>query len=492
VRPGLSIAGRARKRGVPAAGVWALVLAACFVATPGAAEAQVYRERAAGAFYQPWRTFDAGYGRPSPRVFGLRWRPEAAYRLRRARISRAARPADRMPPGPWNRKTVAQPAPPPKGPLLIVVSLADQRLTLYDQGVPIAQAPVSTGTPSHPTPTGVFSVIQKRRWHRSNIYSGAPMPWMQRITWSGIALHGGVLPGYPASHGCIRLPYGFASWLWDTSKISARVVITRRAVAPVEIAHPRLFVRLEKPEPQPASDAKPGEAALEQVVAGTQAAPGANSPALVRTAMAESETTDWRREELGLRPAKPVMVASSPSEGSGASAVERPLPAIMTPLPAAMPLSQDKPLRQGAVSVFVSRKEARLFVRKGFEPVFDVAVTIERAHEPLGTHLFTALEAMSDGATMRWTAMSLPVERAAQRPPHKGRKGGRKAVPDIRDSADIPALPSAAEALDRIVMPKEAVERISELLTPGASLIISDQGLGPETGRQTDFIVLMR
>src|SRR5262249_15222125 len=93
----------------------------------------------------------------------------------------------------------------PKGPLQIVVSISNQKVTLFSDGVQVAQGPVSTGVPGHPTPMGVFSIIEKDRYHHSNIYSGAPMPYMQRITWSGVALHEGVLPGYPASHGCIRM-----------------------------------------------------------------------------------------------------------------------------------------------------------------------------------------------------------------------------------------------------------------------------------------------
>ena len=105
-----------------------------------------------------------------------------------------------------------------KGPLLIVISIADQRISLYDNGALIARSSVSTGVKNHPTPVGVFSVISKSRHHRSNIYSGAPMPYMQRITWSGIALHAGDLPGYPASHGCIRLTNDFAIRLWHLTK----------------------------------------------------------------------------------------------------------------------------------------------------------------------------------------------------------------------------------------------------------------------------------
>src|SRR5262249_30676533 len=89
-----------------------------------------------------------------------------------------------------------------KGLLSVIISLDKQRLTLYSDGQPIAHSHISTGVPGHPTPTGVFSVIQKDRWHHSNIYSNAPMYFMQRITWSGVAMHEGVVPNHPASHGC--------------------------------------------------------------------------------------------------------------------------------------------------------------------------------------------------------------------------------------------------------------------------------------------------
>jgi L,D-transpeptidase catalytic domain len=117
-----------------------------------------------------------------------------------------------------------------KGPLQIIVSIADQRISVYDDGTLIARSSVSTGVQGHPTPVGVFSVTGKELWHQSNIYSAAPMPYMQRITWSGIALHAGVLPGHPASHGCIRLAKDFAVRLWHLTKrgVTERLRFTRR------------------------------------------------------------------------------------------------------------------------------------------------------------------------------------------------------------------------------------------------------------------------
>ncbi|MDO8400281.1 MAG: L,D-transpeptidase family protein, partial [Bradyrhizobium sp.] len=114
----------------------------------------------------------------------------------------------------------------PQGAVIIAISIERQTLKVYDANGFFAETPISTGMKGHPTPMGVFSIIQKHKLHHSNIYSGAPMPFMQRITWSGIAMHAGVLPGYPASHGCIRMPMAFAARMWNWTKMGARVVIT--------------------------------------------------------------------------------------------------------------------------------------------------------------------------------------------------------------------------------------------------------------------------
>ena len=129
----------------------------------------------------------------------------------------------------------------PPGPLHIVISIKKQQLTLYAGGVPFAQSRVSTGVPGHPTPQGIFSILEKRVYHESNIYSSAPMPYMQRITWSGVAMHQGVVPNHPASHGCIRLPADFARRLWSLTKVGARVIIAQDDVPLTEISSKRLF-----------------------------------------------------------------------------------------------------------------------------------------------------------------------------------------------------------------------------------------------------------
>ena len=131
----------------------------------------------------------------------------------------------------------------PSGPVVIIVSLNTQRAYVYRNGVPIGVSTVSTGKAGHKTPTGVFTVLQKRIVHKSNKYADAPMPYMQRLTWYGIALHAGNLPGYPASHGCIRLPLAFAKLLYGVTSLGLTVVITNDALVPEVSPQPGIAQR---------------------------------------------------------------------------------------------------------------------------------------------------------------------------------------------------------------------------------------------------------
>ena len=131
----------------------------------------------------------------------------------------------------------------PGEPVLALVSLDDQRVTIYDADGPILRAPVSSGQTGLETPVGIYAVLQKEAEHYSNVYDDAAMPHMERITWSGVALHGGALPGYPASHGCVRMPYKFAERLFGLTHVGMRVIVARNDVTPVSISHPLLFKR---------------------------------------------------------------------------------------------------------------------------------------------------------------------------------------------------------------------------------------------------------
>jgi hypothetical protein len=198
------------------------------------------------------------------------------------------RPAQRKRPrAPRHAATPAVAKSQPEGPLIIAISIQHQQLKLYDVNGLYAEAPVSTGMPGHSTPMGVFSVLEKQRWHRSNIYSGAPMPYMQRITWSGVAIHEGVLPGYPASHGCIRMPGAFALKLWAWTKRGARVIIVPGEISPSDFSHPKLIAHMVDAPPPSASaaPATPVRATADKAAA----AAGAEAPARDKTADVKSD-----------------------------------------------------------------------------------------------------------------------------------------------------------------------------------------------------------
>jgi hypothetical protein len=375
----------------------------------------------------------------------------------------------------------------PRGTLQIVVSIGQQRVTLYSNGARIAQSSVSTGVPGHPTPMGVFSVIQKDRYHHSNLYSNAPMPYMQRITWSGVALHEGPLPGHPASHGCIRLAHDFASRLWTTTKLGVRVFVLRNDTAPEDFSHPKLFQPVQKQPEASALNSNDLRPAAEQV-RGTGAAGG-----MTRMAQAPADAAP-RAEVLsgsaGDDPVQDDAVAAPPVAPEPA----KPVPAVIEPPKPFLPSNRtaEPTKRSGQVAVFVSRKEKKVFVRQGFEPVFDMPVEIARPDEPLGTHVFTALQLLDGSARMRWNVLSIPSAEPQRRTVlRETRRSGRR-VSELGQVADARPASSAAEALDRISLPQEAIDRISEILGPGSSLVISDNGLGGETGRSTEFIVVTR
>ena len=327
----------------------------------------------------------------------------------------------------------------PHGPLQIIISIADQRISVYDNGALIGRSSVSTGIPRHPTPLGVFSVISKQRWHRSNLYSAAPMPYMQRITWSGIALHAGVLPGYPASHGCIRLKNDLAIRLWHLTKRGTRVIIAPDDIRPIEIAHPHLFVF----KPKAASGPPESRAAVADNAAMATAA--AHTPS---TPNAETQ-----------------QVTDLQAPGS--------LRAALTPR------------KVSPVSVFVSRKLSKLFVRQGFTPLFDIPIRIQDPERSLGTHVFTVMGFQNEDETLRWTVVSLPEKSLPT--PSKRRERAKQIV---ETTPPVSSPDRANTALDGIEIPQDVVERISELLTPGSSLIVSDYGISGETGKDTDFIVV--
>ena len=153
----------------------------------------------------------------------------------------SGRTAQAKPKPKTNSAPVLSRSPEPGSPLLALISIGSQQLDIYDRQGLVASSPISSGRTGHESPQGIFSVIEKKAEHFSNLYDDASMPFMQRITWSGVAMHAGALPGYPASHGCIRLPHGFARSWFEMTKLNTRVVITQNATTPVSISHAALF-----------------------------------------------------------------------------------------------------------------------------------------------------------------------------------------------------------------------------------------------------------
>jgi hypothetical protein len=447
-------------------------------------------------------------------------------------------------------------------PLLAIVATGEQRVTIYDAEGRILRAPVSTGQRGYETPAGIYSVIQKEREHYSNLYDDASMPFMQRITWSGIALHAGALPGYPASHGCIRMPYSFAERLFDLTKMGLRVVVMPRDAAPAPIAHPALFkpapvvaeaatatapdpvqkMRLGGVEPganvppptispprlgtlksiaaakkaeADAAAKKADEARLAAVRATGEAARAKRAVALAEREKARAETqlksaelaygaaegdaNKQRAEEVKTKAQAKVdeaeaklkeATAEAEAKAEAATRARDGAKAADAERTAAAGAAREAAARMSPVSVFISRQAQRLYVRQAFQPLFDTPVTIRDAENPIGTHIFTALDYIDDGADVRWNVVTMTSSQGAggREPESYGRRqygshrGGEPATTDVA---------AAKAALERIDIPAEAAQKIAEVVSPGSSLIISDEPVSKETGKGTDFIVIM-
>jgi hypothetical protein len=406
-------------------------------------------------------------------------------------------------------------------PVMAIVSLHSQRITVYDANGWILRAPVSSGQKGRETPAGIFAVIQKEAEHYSNLYDDAFMPHMQRITWSGIALHGGTLPGYPASHGCVRMPFDFAARLFDATRPGLRVIVAPTDVAPVEIAHPALF------ESKPGSGALAAARAAEadeaarkadqaRLAAGTAFREAAQ--AMVPVRVAENLKA---RAEAQLAAAEAALGAAIPAEAkeqaerdkaqaiagiaalqaqlAGAKAEQQPKLDAVTRTREAVAIAETaraaaaeaarQVVRQfEPVSVLISRKTQRLYVRQAFEPILESPVTILDVDSPIGTHVFTAMERTNSDTNMRWSVVSLDGGRS-----HSSvvESQGRARAARGRDVEPTPTDPGSAKAaLDRIVIPQDALDRIAGL-APRSSLIITDEPLSSETGKGTDFVVLL-
>ncbi|MEZ5818861.1 MAG: L,D-transpeptidase family protein [Hyphomicrobiaceae bacterium] len=431
----------------------------------------------------------------------------------------------------------------PPAPLIAIVSIADQHIDVYGPDHRIARSRVSTGKSGNDTPTGVFSILQRSRYHESNLYSNAPMPFMQRLTWSGIALHEGHVPGYRASHGCIRLPGGFASSLWKMARIGTRVVVSPRGVKPVGFAHAGLPSPLPTVQPHSAEIVRVATAAdelpaekpralspydaaqlrLAQAIAAKTTTEKAVKPALEQSVRKSAEANQSAaalkasagiladaEEHLELEKLAMYTVQTEAAEAAirtriniatagveAARAAHEKLIAIEATARveafaaaraareaqiAAEKAVEELSLARKAVSpisLFVSRKTGQVHVRQGFHLLYETTVSIADPDKPLGTHVYTAVEPVG-ASEMRWVVVSVPTNGAE---PRDRRKDDR--------SHGSAGQSSASEALDRIALPADVKRLMGERLWPGASIIVSDFGLG-ETGEGTDFVILTR
>jgi lipoprotein-anchoring transpeptidase ErfK/SrfK len=454
----------------------------------------------------------------------------------------------------------------PQGALIVAVSINKQQVKIYDANGFFAEAPISTGMKGHPTPTGVFSVIQKQKWHHSNIYSGAPMPYMQRITWSGIAMHAGVLPGYPASHGCIRMPESFAIKMYGWTRMGARVLVTPGEISPASFTHPLLPSMKVVPSAQVSADERAapqgvkadkgaadkapevvetklelhpsighGDATLaegtstNEKTTRTADAGGDKAPATISDASSAAKddaTVDLASPKAAagndvkadapkasdakdeVRPAEPVKTgdAAAPAQmpaaktGSKTDSKADAVPDAkkdetrQPDVAKAAAAKAEAAKRAGQIAVFISRKDSKLYVRQNFAPLYDSPVTIAPSDRPLGTHVFTAEIDKNDPNIVHWSVVSLPVSARGlvhEDEPRAMRRKGATAAPV--EAKPVPTIDGPAEALDRITIPADVMARITDALTTGGSIIVSDQGIKQgETGEDTDFIVSLR
>ncbi|UWU75298.1 L,D-transpeptidase [Bradyrhizobium huanghuaihaiense] len=393
-------------------------------------------------------------------------------------------------------------------PIMAIVSIKSQQVTFYDADGWILRAPVSTGTTGRETPAGIFAIVEKDKDHRSTMYDDAWMPNMQRITWNGIALHGGPLPGYAASHGCVRMPFGFAENLFDKTNIGMRVIISPNDAAPVDFSHPSLFV--PKREAIAAVPSRADKLSFEaeeatraadetKKAAAAAAKEAASLPASLRKleqqkaradaelafadktlANAKTDPARAKAEELKQKAATKAADATTQLDAAKTAAQPKRDAVAATKEAAkvaaakkadAVKAATDAKLALEPVSVYISRATQKLYVRRNthkpapdgggevFDTSIEVPVTIRNPDQPLGTHIFTAMAKTDTG--LRWSVVSI-------------------------ESGD-----DAKNALDRITIPQEVWDRVGPTALPRSSIIISDEPLSSETNYRTEFVAVL-
>jgi hypothetical protein len=397
-------------------------------------------------------------------------------------------------------------------PIMAIVSPRNQRITVYDADGWILRATVSSGHNGRATPAGIFGVLQKRTEKYSNLC----------LAWSGIAQHGGGLPGYPPSQGCVRTPFASAARLFDATRLGMRVIVAPRDAAPIEIAHPTLppskseasALAVDRAAKAVETANKAYQTRLAAVTASREAARlmmpvrvaenlrlraerqlvaaeatlafAISAEAKAQAEDAKTKATDriaelqaqWAAAKADLQP---KLDAVAPARAASASAEAMRV--------AAAQAAQEAARKLEPISMFISRKTQRLYVRQAFQPIWESPVTILDADRPVGTHVFTATERTNGDTGMRWSAVTLDdgLPRVGVVEP-QGRARGRigQAIEPASMDPD-----SAKTTLDRIVIPQDTLDRIAGMLSPRSSLIVSDEELSAQTGKDTDFVVVL-
>jgi hypothetical protein len=392
-------------------------------------------------------------------------------------------------------------------PIMAIVSIKSQQVTFYDADGWIVRSPVSTGTTERETPAGIFAIVERKKDHRSNMYDDAWMPHMQRITWNGIALHGGPLPGYAASHGCVRMPFGFADKVFDKTRIGMRVIISPNDAEPVDFSHPALLV----PKPEVIAAASPRAEALSREaadaakmaddakkVAATAVRDAASLKASLRKletakaradaelvysdkalAAAKTDQARKRAEDLKQKATAKAAELGTQLDTAKADAASKLDPAVAQEAAKATATRKadtakaatEARLALEPVSIYISRATKKLYVRRNthkpapdgggevFDTSIEVPVAIRNPGKPIGTHVFTAMA--GNDAGLRWSAVTI-------------------------DSGD-----DAKNALDRITIPQEVLDRIGPTALPRSSIVISDEPLSAETNYRTEFVAVL-
>jgi hypothetical protein len=435
-----------------------------------------------------------------------RWGPAGIIALATVATLAAAVPAMAAK---QSRQTAEAVAPRQAGdPVMAIVSIKSQQVTFYDADGWIVRAPVSTGTTGRETPAGVFAILEKNREHRSSLYDDAWMPHMQRITWNGIALHGGPLPGYAASHGCVRMPFGFAENVFDKTYIGMRVIVSPHDTVPTDISHPSLFV--PKPEAIAAVPSRADKLSAEESeairaadeakkAASAAAKEAASLPATLRKleqqksradaelafadktlANARTDQARAKAEDLKQKAAAKASDAATQLDAARAAAQPKRDAVAITKEAAkaaaarkadAVKAATDAKLAGEPVSVYISRATQKLYVRRNthkpapdgggevFDTSIEVPVTIRNPEQPIGTHIFTAMAKTDTG--LRWSVVTI-------------------------ENGD-----EARNALDRITIPQDVWDRIGPTALPRSSIVISDEPLSSETNYRTEFVAVL-